>query len=196
MSGWLNCITFLKFSLKLLITFPERRKNKGENLDSPTFPGRKSGHTTFPYPHPISFLQVLAQYIVAKSQTQLKWFSTAHIVWWSSQAALAVKNPLASTGDTRDSGSIPVLGRSPGHGNPLQYSYLENLMDREAWQTTVHRIAESQAGLKRLNTHTHTHAHSMVHLKDPRSVEDLLSWQVVQGFKRDREVILWSRRVG
>ena len=88
-----------------------------------------------------------------------------------------VKNPLASTGDIRDSDSIPGLERSPGHGNPLQYSCLENLMDREAWQTTIHRIAERQAWMKRLNTHTHTHTHtqSIIRSKDPRSVEDLLS---------------------
>ena len=45
-----------------------------------------------------------------------------------------VKNPSANTGDVRDSGWIPGLGRSPrgGHGNPLQYSCLENLKDRGA----------------------------------------------------------------
>ena len=52
---------------------------------------------------------------------------------------LAVKNPPASMGDVRDMGPIPRLGRFPGggHGNPLQYSFLENLMDRGAWQATV-----------------------------------------------------------
>ena len=47
---------------------------------------------------------------------------------WASQVALVVKNPLASAGDIRDTGSIPGSGRSPreGHGNPLQYSCLEN----------------------------------------------------------------------
>ena len=54
--------------------------------------------------------------------------------------SLAVKNPAANAGDTRDMGSIPWWGRSPGggHGNPLQYSCLENTMDRGAWQATVH----------------------------------------------------------
>ena len=49
-----------------------------------------------------------------------------------------------------DLGSIPRLGRFPGggHGNPLQYSYLENLMDRGAWLATVHRVAQSQTQLK------------------------------------------------
>ena len=56
--------------------------------------------------------------------------------------ALAVKNLLANTGDA---GLIPGWGRSPGggHDNPLQYSWLENLMDRGAGWATVHRVAES-----------------------------------------------------
>ena len=56
-----------------------------------------------------------------------------------------VKNLPANAGDIRDVGSIPGLGRSPGggHGNPLQYSYLENPMDRVAWQATVHGITGS-----------------------------------------------------
>ena len=51
-----------------------------------------------------------------------------------SQVALIVKNPPANVGHMRDSGSIPRSGRSPGvgHGNPLQYSCLENPMDRGA----------------------------------------------------------------
>ena len=54
---------------------------------------------------------------------------------WASQVALVVKNLPANAGDIRDKGSIPELGRSHGggHGNPLQYSCLENPMDREAW---------------------------------------------------------------
>ena len=58
----------------------------------------------------------------------------------------SVKNLLANTGDKRNMGAIPGLGRSPGegHGNPLQYSYLENPMDRGAWQATVHRVLYSQ----------------------------------------------------
>ena len=61
--------------------------------------------------------------------------------------ALVVKNPNANAGD---GGSIPGSGRSSeeGHGNPLQYSYLENPMDRGAWQATVHRVVQSQTRLK------------------------------------------------
>ena len=57
-----------------------------------------------------------------------------------------VKNPLAIAGNARDMGLIPWLGRYPGVGigNPLQYSWLENSMDRGAWQATVHRVAKSQ----------------------------------------------------
>ena len=69
--------------------------------------------------------------------------------------ALVVKNAPANTGDIRDMGSILGLERCPGgeHGNPLQYSSLENLMDREAWQATVHRVANSQTQLKQFSTH-------------------------------------------
>ena len=50
------------------------------------------------------------------------------------------KEPACNAGDTRDMGSIPGLGRSPGggHGNPLQYSCLENPVDRRAWWAIVH----------------------------------------------------------
>ena len=56
----------------------------------------------------------------------------------------------------RDAGSIPGSEISPGgrHGNPLQYSCLENPMDRGAWRATVHGVAKSQTRLKRLSTHT------------------------------------------
>ena len=55
-----------------------------------------------------------------------------------------VKNLPASAGDVRDLGSVPGSGRSPGEGdgNPLQFSCLENSMDREAWQATVHGVAK------------------------------------------------------
>ena len=55
-----------------------------------------------------------------------------------------VKNPPANAGDVRDSGLIPGSGRSPGegHGNPLQYSCLENPMDGGARRATVHGVSE------------------------------------------------------
>ena len=66
-----------------------------------------------------------------------------------------VKNLPANTGDMREVGSIPGSGRYPGtgHGNPLQYSCLENPMDRGAWQVMVYRVAKSQRWLKQLSTH-------------------------------------------
>ena len=56
----------------------------------------------------------------------------------------SVKNLPADAEDMIDVGSIPGLGRHSGggNGNPFQYSCLENLMDREAWWATVHRVTE------------------------------------------------------
>ena len=60
-----------------------------------------------------------------------------------------VKNLPANAGDTKDEGWIPGLERSPGGGNdnPLQYSFLENSMNRGAWWATVHGVAKSQTQL-------------------------------------------------
>ena len=65
-----------------------------------------------------------------------------------------VKNLPANVGDIRDTGLIPKSGRSPGgwHGKPLQYSCLENSMDRGAWWARVHGIAKSQTWLS-MQTH-------------------------------------------
>ena len=59
------------------------------------------------------------------------------------------KESVCNAGDTGDAGLIPGWGRSPreGNGNPLQYSCLENSMDREALWAIVHGIAKSQTGL-------------------------------------------------
>ena len=69
--------------------------------------------------------------------------------------ALVIKSPPTNTGDIRGAGSIPESGRSSGggHGNRLQYSCLENPMDRGAWWATVHRVAKSWTQLKQLSTH-------------------------------------------
>ena len=64
-----------------------------------------------------------------------------------------VKNPPANAGGTGDAGSIPWLG----DGNPLQYSRLENSMDRGAWRATVHGVAKSQAVVA---THSGKQTHS------------------------------------
>ena len=70
-----------------------------------------------------------------------------------------VKNPPANIGDIRDMGSSPGLERCPegGHGNPLQYSCLENPKDRGAWQATVHTYnPKSKTRLKQLRMHACT----------------------------------------
>ena len=63
---------------------------------------------------------------------------------------IVVKNPPVNVGNIRDVGSIPGLRRSPGegHDNPLQYSCLENPIDRGAWRDTVHRVPNSQTQRK------------------------------------------------
>ena len=65
-----------------------------------------------------------------------------------------------STCNAGDTGSTPESGKSPrkGNGNPLQYFCLGNPMDREAWRATVHRVAKSRTGLKRMNIRTQANA--------------------------------------
>ena len=72
---------------------------------------------------------------------------------WASQVVLVVKNPSAKAGDTKVMGSIPEPERptGEGHGKPLQYSFLENPMDRGAWWATVHSVAQSKTRLKWLS---------------------------------------------
>ena len=73
-------------------------------------------------------------------------FHNPCIIGGTSQVSQVVKTPPTNVGDAREAGSIPGSGRSPGggHGNPLQYSCLENPMDRGAWRAIVHDIAKSQ----------------------------------------------------
>ena len=65
---------------------------------------------------------------------------------------MVVKNSPASAGDVREAGLIPRSGRyfGVGNGNPLQYPYLENSMDRGVWRAMVHHVSKSQT---RLSTH-------------------------------------------
>ena len=76
-----------------------------------------------------------------------------------SQVALVVKNSPADAGEVRDVGSIPGLGRSPGgrHGNSLQYSCLENPMDRGVWWTAFHSRKESD--ITEVTEHAQRHGH-------------------------------------
>ena len=71
-----------------------------------------------------------------------------------------VKNPPANAGDIRDVGSIPGSERFPGggHGNPFQYSCLENAMDRGAWRAMVHRVTKSRTRLSAFTFIFHFHA--------------------------------------
>ena len=86
---------------------------------------------------------------------------------WATREVL--KNPPANSGDIRDAGLIPESGRSPGggHGNPLQYSCLENPMDKGTWWATVHRVSQSWTQLKWLSTHTMLKKQNILH-SDPR----------------------------
>ena len=84
---------------------------------------------------------------------------------WAFQVVLVLKDQPANAGDTGDLGSIPRSGRflGVGNGNPLPYSCLENSIDREAYQTTVHETVKSQTWL---HTHTHTFIVGIVHSVD------------------------------
>ena len=68
---------------------------------------------------------------------------------WGFPGGTVAKNPPADAGDAGDKGLISGSGRSPeeGTGNPLQYSHLENPMDRGAWWATVHGVSKSQTRL-------------------------------------------------
>ena len=76
-----------------------------------------------------------------------------------------VKNPPANSEDARDMVLSPGSGRSPEarNGNPLQYPYLGNPMDRGAWQAIVHEIAESDT-TEHKHVCTHTHTHTRMHV--------------------------------
>ena len=83
-----------------------------------------------------------------------------------SPGGTVVNNLPSNAGYTRDTGSIPGLGRSPGvgNGNPLQYSCLENSMDRGVWQATFYGVANKGTQLSMhmgACMHTHTHSHSL-----------------------------------
>ena len=90
-----------------------------------------------------------------------------------------VKNLPANAGEARDSGSIPGLGRSPGIGNdnPLQYSSLENSMDRGAWWATVH-------GFQRLDTTERQQKHTHLSRKHSDTLAQILSGRALNIFKR------------
>ena len=105
-----------------------------------------------------------------------------------------VKTPPASAGDRRDAGSVPGLGRSPGggHGNPLQYSCLENSMDRGARWGIVHGAAKSRT---RLNDFTFTfHFHALE--KEMATHSSVLAWRVPGTGEPGELLSMGSHRVG
>ena len=87
-----------------------------------------------------------------------------------------VKIPPTHAGGTGDSGSIPGSGRSPGegNGNPLQYSCLENSMDRGAWWAAVHGVAMSQTRLRDFPFTFHFHALE----KEMATHSSILAWKI------------------
>ena len=95
--------------------------------------------------------------------TELNWtelnlqFGKIRLQRTHTQVALVVNNPPAHARDVKDAVLIPGLGRSPGvgNGNPLQYSCLENYIDRGAWQAIVHGAAKSQTWLSDWEHSTH-----------------------------------------
>ena len=101
----------------------------------------------------------------------VKLFCVEYVLWKKSKKRLwVVYESFSGASDGWDSaynvgdlGLVPGLGRSPGegHGNPLQYSCLENSMDRWAWQATVHGVTKSWIWLSNSHTHTHTHTQYM-----------------------------------
>ena len=89
----------------------------------------------------------------------LKLLKLLSVIPGLTQVVQVVKNPPANAGDVREGSSIPGWGRSPrgGHGNPLQYSFLEKPLDRGAWRARVRRVSKSRTRLKRLSTHSSLH---------------------------------------
>ena len=113
------------------------------------FPTNRFTSTIFPdsvYIH-LYMIFVLSLSDLLHSQRAFLWPIVSQ---GASQVALVIKNPPANAGDVRNKGSVPGPGRSPGgqHGNPLQYSCLENPMDRGAWWDTVLSVAKSGTQLK------------------------------------------------
>ena len=115
-----------------------------------------------------------------------------------------IKNLLANAGNMS---SIPGLGRSPGEGNsnPLQYSGLENSLDRGAWQATVHGIAKSPrwlsdwAGNTLARWHTHQHLSTKADHKRPKCRQWPHSWKSTHPLPQNSGMFLplinlWNHR--
>ena len=97
--------------------------------------------------YPNTFLQYFYQNVSPRHC----WYGTVRVVSWGFPGGTSAKeHTCQGKWGTTDVGSVPGLGKSPavGNGYPLQYSCLENLMDRGAWCATIHGVAKSQTWLK------------------------------------------------
>ena len=94
----------------------------------------------------LTVLESTAQLFCSVSLFGFVW---CFVISWASQVAMVVENLSANAGDERDMDSVPGSGGSPGegYGNSLQYSWLENPMDRGAWRATVHGVSKNQTQL-------------------------------------------------
>ena len=96
----------------------------------------------------LSIIPSKSIHVVANGNSTV-YIYTCISLYGASQVALVVKNLLANAGDVRDSGLTPGSGISPGggHGNPLQYSCLENPRHRGAWRAIVQGVPKNQTQL-------------------------------------------------
>ena len=109
------------------------------------------------YNYPCASFRVAVRFLIHLAKYRTAWLLAGsydniftYIRNWASQVALVVKNQPDNAGDIRDLGRLP----GGGHGNPLQYSCLENPMNRGAWRATVHEVTKSrQTWLKWLSMH-------------------------------------------
>ena len=97
---------------------------------------------------------MLCWFLLYNSVNQLQ----GHLDKWDFPGGSVIKNPSANAGNAEDMGLIPGSGRvsGEGNGNPLQYSCLENSMERGAWRATIHGVAES-------DTTEHAHTKYKIH---------------------------------
>ena len=88
-------------------------------------------------------------------------YTHTHTYIWLSQVALVISNTPANAGDLRDAGSILGSGGSPGggHGNPLQYSCLENPHRQRSLAATVHEVAQSDTTEQLSTAHSRSERH-------------------------------------
>ena len=105
-----------------------------------------------------------------------------------------VENLPVNSGDTRDPGSMPGLGRSPGggNGNPLQYSCLEKSMGGGAWYAAVHGVAKSRTRLSDFTFTFHFHALEM----EMATHSSVLAWRIPGTGEPGGLPSLGSHRVG